>query len=214
MIVATDCCRAAPLLPFLQTLFDIALLRKGPEHIPRSVVILAMAIALWFLSALTAFALIDRFDESDFFLEIFSALIAVASYSTIVIIARRGTRLTQTMSAIIGCGAILMSVFVAAYVLLQPLIGPGLMTLVAWMILLWLNGFTQAPRQPSFTARSVASWVCRWPSIRPSSRTSPQKAYSIGRYPEVVESAERQERNEHLLGDAAQPDGLGGSASG
>jgi hypothetical protein len=137
MIVATDRCRAVPLLPFLQTLFEIALLRKGPEHIPRSVVILAMAIALWFLSALTAFALIDRFDESDFFLEIFSALIAVACYSAIVIIARRGTRLTQTMSAIIGCGALLMSVFVAAYVLLQPLIGPGLMTLVAWLILLW-----------------------------------------------------------------------------
>jgi len=114
MIVATDCCRAVPLLPFLQTLFDIALLRKGPEHIPRSVVMLVMAIALWFLSALTAFALIDRFDESDFFLEIFSALIAVACYSAIVILARRGPRLTQTMSAIIGCGALLMSVFVAA----------------------------------------------------------------------------------------------------
>ncbi len=41
------------------------------------------------------------------------------------------------MSAIIGCGALLMSVFVAAYVLLQPFIGPGLMTLVAWLILLW-----------------------------------------------------------------------------
>jgi len=137
MIVAIDRCRTVPLLPLLQTLFDIALLRKGPEHIPRSVVILVMAISLWLLSALTAFALIDRFDESDFFLEIFSALIAVASYSAIVILARRGSRLTQTMSAIIGCGAILMSVFVGAYVFLQPFIGAGLMTLVAWLILLW-----------------------------------------------------------------------------
>ncbi len=137
MIVAIDRCRAVPLLPFLKTLFDIALLRKGPEHIPRSVVILLMAIALWFVSALTALALIDRFDESDFFLEIFSALIAVASYSAIVIVARQRPRLTQTISAIIGCGAILTLVFVAAYALLNPFIGAGLMTLVAWMILLW-----------------------------------------------------------------------------
>jgi hypothetical protein len=41
------------------------------------------------------------------------------------------------MSAIIGCGALLMSVFVGAYVFLQPFIGAGLMTLVAWLILLW-----------------------------------------------------------------------------
>ena len=137
MIVTIDRCRAVPLLPFLKTLFDIALLRKGPEHIPRSVVILLMAVALWFVSALTALALIDRFDESDFFLEIFSALIAVASYSAIVIVARQRPRLTQTISAIIGCGAILTLAFVAAYVLLKPFIGAVLMTLVAWLILLW-----------------------------------------------------------------------------
>ena len=39
--------------------------------------------------------------------------------------------------AIIGCGAILTLVFVAAYALLKPFIGAGLMTLVAWLILLW-----------------------------------------------------------------------------
>ncbi len=137
MIVAIDCCRAVPLLPFLQTLFDIALLRKGPEHIPRSVVFLLMAMALWFVSALTALALIDRFDESDFILEIFSALIAVAFYSAIVIVARQRPRLTQTISAIIGCGALLTLVFVAAYAMLKPFIGAGFMTLVAWLILLW-----------------------------------------------------------------------------
>jgi hypothetical protein len=137
MIVAIDRCRAVPLLPFLQTLFDIALLRKGPEHIPRSVVILLMAITLWLFSALAALALIDRFDEGDFFLEIFSALIAVACYSAIVVLARQGPRLTQTISAIIGCGALLTLVFVAAYALLRPFIGAGLMTLVAWSILLW-----------------------------------------------------------------------------
>jgi hypothetical protein len=137
MIAATDRCCVAPLLPFLQTLFDIALLRKGPEHIPRSVVMLLMAIVLWFFAALSALALIDRFDESDFLLEIFSVLIAVACYSAVVTGSRQSSRLTQTITAILGCGALLTIVFVAAYVLLQPFIGAGLMTLVAWLILLW-----------------------------------------------------------------------------
>ena len=137
MIAATDRCCVAPLLPFLKTLFDIALLRKGPEHIPRSVVMLLMAIVLWFFAALTALALIDRFDESDFVLEVFSVLIAVACYSAIVIGSRQSPRLTQTITAILGCGALLTIVFVAAYALLQPFIGAGLMTIVAWMILLW-----------------------------------------------------------------------------
>jgi len=137
MIAATDRCCVVPLLPFLQTLFDIALLRKGPEHIPRSVVMLLMAIVLWFFAALAALALIDRYNESDFLLEIFSALIAVACYSAIVMGARQPSRLIQTITAILGCGALLTVLFVAAYALLQPFIGAGLMTLVAWLILLW-----------------------------------------------------------------------------
>jgi len=96
-----------------------------------------MAIVLWICAELSAVALIDRFNESDFLLEIFSALIAVACYSAVVMGARQPSRLTQTITAILGCGALLTIVFVASYALLQPFIGAQLMTLVAWLILLW-----------------------------------------------------------------------------
>ncbi|MGI9270143.1 MAG: hypothetical protein ACR2QT_00085 [Woeseiaceae bacterium] len=137
MITSTDCCHVAPLLPFLKTLFDIALLRKGPEHIPRSIVLLLMAVTLWLFAVLTQLALIDQFNESDFALEIFSALIAITCYSTVVIGFGQAPRLTQTITAILGCGAILAVTFVFAYTFLLPFVGRAVMALVVWFIVLW-----------------------------------------------------------------------------
>lgn len=137
MIAATDSCCVAPLLPFLKTLFDIALLRKGPEHIPRSGVLLLMAVAMWLFAVLTQLALIEQFTEADFALEIFSALIAVTSYAIVVIGFGKAPRLTQTITAILGCGAILALAFVTAYALLLPFVGRAVMALVVWFIVLW-----------------------------------------------------------------------------
>lgn len=137
MIAATDRCRVAPLLPFIRTLFDIALLRKGPEHIPRSGVLLLMAIALWLFAVLTQLALIEQFSESDFALEVFSALIAITCYSTVVIGFGQAPRLTQTITALLGCGAILAVAFVFAYTFLLPFVGRAVMALVVWFVVLW-----------------------------------------------------------------------------
>jgi hypothetical protein len=137
MIAATARRRVTPLLLFIKTLFDIALLRKGPQHIPRSGILLLLAALLWIVAVLAALVLIDRFDERDVVLEFFSVLIAVVCYSAIVIGARQGPRLTQTITAILGCCALLTVTLVAGYALLQPFIGAALMTLVAFLILLW-----------------------------------------------------------------------------
>ena len=126
-----------PLLPFLKTLFDIALLRKGPEHIPRSIVLLLLAIGLWLFAVLTQLVLIDRFNESDFVLEIFSALLAVISYSIVVVGFGKAPRLMQTITAILGCGAMLAIVFVVVFVFLQPFVGSVVMALAVWAIVLW-----------------------------------------------------------------------------
>jgi hypothetical protein len=123
MIAATDRCCVMPLLLFIKTLFDIALLRKGPQHIPRSVMLLLLAALLFVVAVLAALLLIDRFDESDVVQELFSVLIAVACYSAVVLGARQGSRLTQTITAILGCAALLTMTLVAGYGLLEPLLG-------------------------------------------------------------------------------------------
>lgn len=125
------------MLPLLKRLFAIVLLRKGPEDLPRSAVLLVLIIAIWFFSALASLALIEPIDESDFFLGVFSAAVGVICYASLVVVSGHAERLTQTISAIIGCGALITFIFIAEYVLLLPLFGPVTTGLLANLILLW-----------------------------------------------------------------------------
>lgn len=125
------------MLPLIQTLFDIALLRKGPEHIPRSKLLLLLAIFLWLFAVLCQVALIPQIDESDFIYELFSVLVAITTYSAVVVGFGQGPRLLQTITAMLGCGAILATVFTVAYIVLQAIDSPLIMLIGIWAIVLW-----------------------------------------------------------------------------
>ena len=125
------------MLPLIQTLFDIARLRKGPEHIPRSTLLLMLAIFLWLFAVLCQVALIQQIDETDFALELFSALVGISCYSIVVVVFGQGPRLTQTLTAILGCGALVAIVFTVAYVVLQAIDSPLIMMIAIWAIVLW-----------------------------------------------------------------------------
>lgn len=125
------------MLPLIRTLFDITLLTKGPDAIPRSGLLLLMAVGLWLFTSLVGLALIDRFDETDFFLGLFSGIAGIVCYVSVVVLGGYTTRLTQTMTALIGCGALIFLIFVAEYVLLLPIAGDKVTGLIANLILLW-----------------------------------------------------------------------------
>lgn len=125
------------MLALVSTLLDIALLRKGPDAIPRSWILLTMTVALWLFSSLAGLALIERIDETDFFLGLFGGLAGIILYAAIVVISGRGERLVQTIAAIVGCGALIFFVFIAEYVLFTPFVGERITWLVANLILLW-----------------------------------------------------------------------------
>lgn len=125
------------MLPLARILFDITLLRRGPEHLPRSGILLAMTVVFWFFSVLVTLALIPRFDETDFFLSVFSALVGVLIYAGIVQLAGYPARVLQTVSAIIGVGSLITLVFVAAYVVLTPLLGEADAGLIATIVIFW-----------------------------------------------------------------------------
>lgn len=116
---------------------EITLLRKGPEHLPASGMLLLAALVLWVLSSLAALALIDRFTEDDFFLGMFSGIVALCCYAAIVVISGKAGRMLQTLSAVTGAGAIIAFAFVAEYVLMTPLLGGTASSLMATVILLW-----------------------------------------------------------------------------
>ena len=128
---------SANVLPLIRTLFDIVLLRKGPEDIPRSWFLFVLVVALWIFSSLAALALIEQFDETDFFLGLFSGIIGIACYAALVVVSGWPARVLQTISAILGCGALISLAFVAEYVLFMPFLGEGPTGLIANLILLW-----------------------------------------------------------------------------
>ena len=124
-------------MPLIRTLFDIVLLRRGPDAVPHSGLLFMMALGLWLFSSLAGLTLIDRFDEDDFFLGLFSGIAGVACYSVVVVLAGYSARLLQTITTLIGCGALIFRAFVAEYTLFNPLAGERVTGLVANLILLW-----------------------------------------------------------------------------
>ncbi|NIL94599.1 MAG: hypothetical protein GTO71_09195 [Woeseiaceae bacterium] len=124
-------------LPLLRTLFEIVLLRKGPESIPHSTVLFALIVGFWFLSSAAVLALIEQYDQQDFIVGIFTAMVGLGCYAVTVVVAGFPTRVLQTMSAILGCGALISFAFVAEFVLFTPFLGQTITGLVAQLILLW-----------------------------------------------------------------------------
>jgi hypothetical protein len=64
-------------------------------------------------------------------------LAGIVCYASIVVLGGFGPRLTQTITALVGCGALIFLTFVAQYTLFLPVAGEQVTGLVANLILLW-----------------------------------------------------------------------------
>jgi hypothetical protein len=128
-------CRSV--LPLIKTLFDITLLRKGPDSIPASALLLLLVVSLWLFSSLAILSLIEQYDERDFIIGLYTALAGVIAYTAILVVAGHASRAMQTITAILGCGALISLAFVAEFVLFTPFLGQPITGVVAQLILLW-----------------------------------------------------------------------------
>lgn len=125
------------MLPLIRTLFDIALLRKGPESVPRSGILLVMSLGLWAVAAFTFSTLIDNADGSDFRRELLNFALAMVCYYTILVTTGFASRITQTLTALIGCGALMALCFTAALVSIGQLAGNAVISMLAISYLIW-----------------------------------------------------------------------------
>ena len=125
------------MLALLQTLFDIIRLRKGPDALPHSVILLLIVAILWLFAGLTMIVLTPELDEKDFVIATLTGIAGYACYAAIVIFAGRGARLLQTVMALLGCGALLSLLFVAGRVFLSPFLSQNIVNIIVTLILLW-----------------------------------------------------------------------------
>ncbi len=100
-----------------RTFYDIILLRKGPEDLPASVVLLAFAVVLWCVTFGLAYAVFEWLDSTRLVIAAAASLLAIGAYQFLLLITGRSARTLQTQTALIGCGSVISLVYIALLVL-------------------------------------------------------------------------------------------------
>ena len=122
---------------FLRTLFEIVAIRKGPDAIPHSWLLLNMATAMWFMPLFIAAVLVPGFGGAAVAVSVAGWALSLVCYAAIIVLAGYSSRLLQSLTAIIGCGAIIFLAQVAGLVTLSLLLGTALAQIIVYLLLFW-----------------------------------------------------------------------------
>ena len=122
---------------FIKTLFDILVLRKGPDAIPYSWLLLNAATVMWFMPLLIAAVVVPGFGGAAVLASVASWALSLVCYAGIIVLAGYPNRLLQALTAIIGCGAIIFVAQVVGLVAASVLLGAAVAELVIYLLLFW-----------------------------------------------------------------------------
>lgn len=129
------CDRTLTLL--LKTFVDIILLRKGPEHVPDSGIVLVFSSSLLLLSTLVSAALIQSAATDSAVMSLVSSLIGYVLYWLVLAVTGFARRVVPTVASIMACGSILTILMVAAAIIIAPALGGSMAAIAFWVILFW-----------------------------------------------------------------------------
>ena len=125
------------MLALVETLFAIIRLKKGPDAIPYSWFLCLITMTMWLFAGLAMTAMTEELGEADFLLGTFTGVAGLGCYASIIVLSGHTPRLLQTVTAILGCGAVLSLLFIVGNVLLAPVLGASVTDLVVTLVLLW-----------------------------------------------------------------------------
>jgi hypothetical protein len=138
VVVRRYCDRTLQLL--LRTFFDIIRLRKGPEHLPDSVLVLLYALGLFGFAMFVSTALIEPITGSGTNTlpqSVAVSMMGYVLYWIVLAVTGYARRVIPTIASVMACGSILTVLMVAAFVMLNPFLGANFASIVAWLILMW-----------------------------------------------------------------------------
>ena len=121
----------------IKTLFEILTLRKGPDAIPHSGLLLVVSVVLWLMPLLFGMQLIAALDGRAAIMAIAGWLVSLACYTIVIMLAGRAARLLQALTAIIGCGALISVAQVFSLLFLLPFLGENIVAIVVELLLFW-----------------------------------------------------------------------------
>jgi hypothetical protein len=119
------------------TLFDIIRLRKGPDAIPYSWILCLVVLTLWLLAGFAIALFNESMSSEDFLNSTFTGVVALACYAAIIVSSGHAPRLLQTVTAILGCGALISLLYLVETAVLGAFVGEPVTTLIAMLIVFW-----------------------------------------------------------------------------
>lgn len=125
------------MLALFETLFDIIRLRKGPDAMPYSGLLMLVVIGLWLFAGIVMTVMTPELEQKDFVLGTVTGIAGVVCYAIVIVLAGKAPRLLQAVMALLGCAAVLSLLFVAGNVFLTPFLSANITDLIVTLILLW-----------------------------------------------------------------------------
>jgi hypothetical protein len=124
-------------LTLFKTLVEIILLRKGPDALPHSSVLLLFAAGSWFAVGAIGAMTVDTYDGQTLLVNLILTTIGLSLYAVVVNVFGKSERLLRALTAILGCGAMLsVTLFIGNYIL-TTLLAVEDTLLFSEVILLW-----------------------------------------------------------------------------
>ena len=122
-------------LVLLKTYFEMILLRRGPDAVPASWLVLSASVGILGVGWVIQVGLAENADPRVLSIGFVAYLLTLVFFGAIVYLYGHSRRLLQTLSSIIACGSIIAVVAALVAELLAPLIGREALVL---QYLMWL----------------------------------------------------------------------------
>ena len=96
-----------------------------------------MSLVLWVVAAVAFTSLIENADGADVRRELLNFVLAMSCYYAVLVSSGHSERILQTLTALIGCGALMALCFTAALVSIGQLAGQAFISMLAILYLIW-----------------------------------------------------------------------------
>jgi hypothetical protein len=142
-------------LTLFKTLIEIILLRKGPNHIPHSTLLLLVVAGIWLFVGIAAVMVIETYKSSSLLIDLVLAIAGLGFYALLVNSFGHRSRLVRCFTALLGCSIVFSVVIYAGRLVLPLWITPGETELAVQLIWLW-----SIPVEGHIIARTIdRQWV-------------------------------------------------------
>jgi hypothetical protein len=121
----------------IKSLFQIIRLQKGPDTIPGASVAFVAVCAMWFAAAILTVLIFDNVGASDISFALLVGASGLFCYAALLAVFGKSARLLPMLTSMVGCGALLLTVFAAVFAVLKPFVGADDALLVAYPFTLW-----------------------------------------------------------------------------